>query len=438
MENHIGSSTVSRQELYQKIWSTPTTKLAQEFGISDVGLAKVCKRHGIPRPRPGHWAKLAAGKHVTVFPLLPPVDPVLEIITIHRNPDNPQADGEVRQVPIIVVSESLSRPHPLVEATRKYLRTVEKEYKGVLYPDKTCLCIKVSKSSLTRALRIFDAFVKHWVSIGGYVSTIDEYGNSHQTEFRIGSDGVTVELSEEIKRVEVERKSNGGYGGFKDYRYDGTGNLVFKLNRYAARSRWGDGKRQKLEDLLGSFSLALQQSIKDVRENRFDEECKQRQKVAAHAVREKEAKRKELEAIRRKELHDYVQAWKSANEIRAYLADVREKISKETVRIENEDVHSRWIDWASWYADSIDPLIQAPPQSESIDSPTNTLVSDVEVTRRTKTFIASLGASNTDDLFRIGIEESDQKYNSWSNKEWTEICRLLEGLGYDTRERYRE
>jgi hypothetical protein len=43
------------------IWSEPTTTLAQRFGISDVGLAKVCRRSNIPAPPRGYWAKVAAG-----------------------------------------------------------------------------------------------------------------------------------------------------------------------------------------------------------------------------------------------------------------------------------------------------------------------------------------------------------------------------------------
>jgi len=32
--------------------------------MSDVGLAKVCRRYDIPRPPPGYWAKLQAGNKV--------------------------------------------------------------------------------------------------------------------------------------------------------------------------------------------------------------------------------------------------------------------------------------------------------------------------------------------------------------------------------------
>jgi hypothetical protein len=36
--------------------------LAAELGISDVGLAKVCDRHRVPKPERGHWNKIQAGQ----------------------------------------------------------------------------------------------------------------------------------------------------------------------------------------------------------------------------------------------------------------------------------------------------------------------------------------------------------------------------------------
>lgn len=54
--------SLTRRELYDLVWSMPMTKLAAEFGISDVGLKKVCDRHRIPTPTRGYWAKLEAGQ----------------------------------------------------------------------------------------------------------------------------------------------------------------------------------------------------------------------------------------------------------------------------------------------------------------------------------------------------------------------------------------
>jgi hypothetical protein len=50
--NYNRSETVTfmRNELYEQIWNTPTTKLAKPFGLSDVALGKICKKHSIPKP----------------------------------------------------------------------------------------------------------------------------------------------------------------------------------------------------------------------------------------------------------------------------------------------------------------------------------------------------------------------------------------------------
>ena len=44
---------ISRRDLYNRVWSTPMIKLARELDISDVGLAKACRRYNIPRPPRG-------------------------------------------------------------------------------------------------------------------------------------------------------------------------------------------------------------------------------------------------------------------------------------------------------------------------------------------------------------------------------------------------
>ena len=44
---------LTRQQLYEKIWSQPVWTLAKEWGISDVGLAKICKGTIFPGPVSG-------------------------------------------------------------------------------------------------------------------------------------------------------------------------------------------------------------------------------------------------------------------------------------------------------------------------------------------------------------------------------------------------
>jgi len=64
-------ATIDRKELYKKVWETPITRLSKEYGLSDVGFAKICKKYNIPRPPRGYWARKTAGYRVKRLPLPP-------------------------------------------------------------------------------------------------------------------------------------------------------------------------------------------------------------------------------------------------------------------------------------------------------------------------------------------------------------------------------
>ena len=53
---------LSREDLYELAWSKPISELSKDFGISDVALAKRCRRLGIPLPGRGYWARVEAGQ----------------------------------------------------------------------------------------------------------------------------------------------------------------------------------------------------------------------------------------------------------------------------------------------------------------------------------------------------------------------------------------
>jgi hypothetical protein len=52
---------LSSSEIEVLVWSKATSKLALEFGVSDVFIGKKCKALGIEKPPKGFWARVAAG-----------------------------------------------------------------------------------------------------------------------------------------------------------------------------------------------------------------------------------------------------------------------------------------------------------------------------------------------------------------------------------------
>lgn len=59
-------------QLHALVWDRPMTKLAAEFSLSDVALHKICRKHDVPTPPPGYWAKKTHGKPVKATPLQGP------------------------------------------------------------------------------------------------------------------------------------------------------------------------------------------------------------------------------------------------------------------------------------------------------------------------------------------------------------------------------
>ena len=85
---------ITREELYERIWKLPATKLAKELGISDVALAKICRKLKVPKPGPGHWWLVQLGWEIE-RPVLPAVaDGEAEGAVIDPEPHRTRMDGK--------------------------------------------------------------------------------------------------------------------------------------------------------------------------------------------------------------------------------------------------------------------------------------------------------------------------------------------------------
>jgi hypothetical protein len=62
---------VSREALYEEVWTDAVTVVAPRYGLSDVGLVNICRKLGIPVPPRGYWAKVKAGRPTRKVPLPP-------------------------------------------------------------------------------------------------------------------------------------------------------------------------------------------------------------------------------------------------------------------------------------------------------------------------------------------------------------------------------
>jgi hypothetical protein len=117
---------LKREALYEEVWSEPMSVLARKYSLSDVGLAKICRKLKVPLPGRGYWQKEKMDK--------PPLPPLkfgdTDTYTLHREkkemlPVDEAHDEEARVLISleespqnkIQVRERLASPHPLIEKT---------------------------------------------------------------------------------------------------------------------------------------------------------------------------------------------------------------------------------------------------------------------------------------------------------------------------------
>lgn len=62
--------SVDRSTLYREVWEEPMLLIAKRYNISDVPLAKVCRKLMCLSPPRGCWARVRNGYRVTTPPLV--------------------------------------------------------------------------------------------------------------------------------------------------------------------------------------------------------------------------------------------------------------------------------------------------------------------------------------------------------------------------------
>lgn len=359
-------SKLTREELYEKVWSTPTTKLAKEFGISDVALGKICKKLDIPKPYPGYWQQLAAGRRVHKEPL-PPIRqgvPTVAYIYPHQpaapfQPESPEVlaliERESQPANSITIAETLHGAHPLVRQTRQALEKGKPDDYGMLSWswNRRCMNVRVSKTELHRALRIMDALLKA-LEARGYSAEVSKDGPV-ETYILIGAEKVKVRLSEKANRGErelsAEEKKKPRHAISDRWVYSPSGRLTLEIDEYCDgfQKKWTDKAQKPLEDQLNEVLAGLILAGEALRLRRIEREEEQR--------RQREQERRRLEdQERRYHLDQHHEAWSQSQRLREFLGACEVALVERNGELAPDSAEAKWLRWAYRYADRTDPL----------------------------------------------------------------------------------
>jgi hypothetical protein len=356
---------LTREALYQQVWSEPIIHVAGGVGLSGRGLGKLCARHNIPVPPRGWWAKKRHGHRVRQTPLPPVEDPRLKRIVFHVSESQPpEADApeflrESNPEWRIEVLEDLQISHPLVKRAATAIRTASRErskdrvvlwrdrYQAkLLKPGPGYLDIAVSKSLLPRALRIMQALLTAFDK-RGYPTSVTA---KNETIVRVLDEPFQIALTERFKQVVVKHS----YGQGMDL--EPSGRLNLRIGSTYDNAGVADRPSHLIEGALNRFVARLVRRALDTKRQRvIDAERERRWRDHDDDIRRLQQER-DSETLRRRRLQTFAVKLAKHERICRFVARVDQRIRDGRVEPGALEVARRWTDWAKKHLADNDPI----------------------------------------------------------------------------------
>lgn len=348
---------ISREEFYERIWTTGIVKLGKELGYSYVEMVQLCKKLNVPRPDGGYWYRKQCGgvEERTALPAPEPGSP-LEIESglrlenkiksagqLNTAPEQPNPTIEVQNTSIIPPESSVAAeafPHknvrdenggnadvyalavglqlPLEETelhpvAQRHLRALEKKKPGedgfVKISARDLFRCEVTAEMIKRLARaLHTIFVELRPRGYEFKSGSDEF-----SPLRIvnGTDELTiicVENREQIEREPTQEEKRKPSWTWQLKETHATGRLCFEVSAPGIRGRrtWAEGEGKALPEVLGIVVEKIDAAFRSFEDQRRleIERAKRREEETRRAHEEWEHKQREEAEQERKRRHE--------------------------------------------------------------------------------------------------------------------------------------
>ncbi|NSY70315.1 hypothetical protein G6L35_13875 [Agrobacterium tumefaciens] len=355
------------------VWSKPLSKLAQEFGVSDQGLAKACRRCQVPVPPVGYWQKLAHGKRVDQ-PRLEngqfSDDAIVQVAAgvkmrpkVASMPGVEQSNQKLLRSPQ-TSTEKPPAPHPM-------LAQIQKAFNKAKNPaELTLISVGAFKIRATpmRSERII-----------AIISTILAAGMSENWEVRTTKDRewdllandarIELAINENTRKVphiptpaEIRDQQRYSWNDIPEFDHVPSGEMKLTITNgsyLGVRTNWSDGKKQTLESVLPSLIEGISIVGAALYTRRLEREERERE---WELQRKQEAERQRLRQIQHTRfaiLKEQASQYHEAEKLRAYIGNVKLKLT--SLPPNDRSGVEEWIAWAESSIEQLDPLSSGLP-----------------------------------------------------------------------------
>lgn len=360
----------TRGEFYDLVWSKPMTHLAKEFALSDVALHKICKKHDIPNPPLGWWAKRSAGKAVKQIPLPKLKAGTSDRITI--------AAGELRSEPELIATarenarllassidaQAVLSANPIVDRTIAQLRKAKPSSTNGLVTVEGLNVIKVSvaPASIDRLELALGRIVAAAESLG-----IKLVRGEKSASFQCEGEKIDFSVSEGVRREKhvptekelaeqeaaqkrrARRWDNPGSWEDDDFSFSSlrgpewdhhpTGLLVFELEHSyllggSPRRSFKDAKVQRVENMASDIAVGIAVLAAAKKHDQVKREEQARQRDEERRQRELALRKDHVAERRGKALDEVLEEIASLDRLRRLVENLRgEELSGSTGRV---------------------------------------------------------------------------------------------------------
>lgn len=338
--------TLTRQQLYDLVWSKPMTTIAAEFGVSSVAFAKNCTRLDVPRPGRGYWQQLASGLNPEREPLPSAAPATPASITLTKHEQFPGISRDAPLPPVVQVPGQVRNLHPVVKEMAELLAS-ERHSPMLIIPGHERSLLRVSVAGKPRALRILHALLTAFDG-RGHQCRLQKGCSKYALEVVVGGSPVGLTLHERSNLVE----STGAARAWRQHDAVPSGRLALAVGGPYSSFRWSDRKRHSLEDALGEVVL-------DVEASAVHQVEAGKRYAAEQAIRQREQRRiqdGERRVAHRLALADdlatMAAAWSEAERLKAFL----DAASHAVPLAAQTQEFTAWLTWGRAHAAALDPL----------------------------------------------------------------------------------
>lgn len=349
---------LTREHLYDIVWSSPLPQAADGLGITIELLRRISGLLEVPLPKAGHWRRAKTPRRRSL-PRLP--KSALTQVTLRKQGGRTVVDSasvpggqKLKGKPNLP-----SGAHPLVERAAKFYAYPALGPHGRMKPSSNSAPnLRVTEVLKERALTLAERLLRALEQLG---CDLQWRGN---IEVQTPHGTVKVSLQEEVISVEREptpvERQRIWWGDQKFYVEKVSGRLLVQIESYLynlseVRS-WRDDKGRLLERRTDEIASGIVAYSKAMVDELARQAILKRQREEEWDRRKRDEEARQLEKRRVDRLNESLSAWKRADEIRRF-ADEFARVQRERHgAIDPGSAEDEWLEWMRHYASRIDPL----------------------------------------------------------------------------------